>query len=77
MSIVAARACTPTFDEMHQLLVNVKTVAAGVMMSVENTIYEEPRRTPAVGANERNCDGASRGESSPIGQFQSTRIRTF
>jgi hypothetical protein len=65
------------FDEMQQVLVDVKTVAAGVILSVENAIYEEPRRTPAVGANERNCDGASRGESTPIGQFQSTRIRTF
>jgi hypothetical protein len=37
-SIVAARTCTPMFDEMHQLLVDVKTIDAGVMMSVESTI---------------------------------------
>jgi len=53
------------------------TIRAGVMLSVESTIHKEPRKKPPRGANERNGDPASRGESSPIGFLQSTRIRTF
>jgi hypothetical protein len=64
------------FDEMHQLLVDVKTIGGGVMLSVESTIHKGPRKKPPVGANERNGDRASRGESSPIGLLQSTRILT-
>src|SRR6266576_3745251 len=53
------------------------TIGAGVMLSVESRMHKERHKKPPLGANERDGDPASRGESSPMGLLHSTRMRTF